>query len=140
MILKITYLKASLLLLFFCLSLFSFAQIENDDKKALQGEWVLDEISFFEVKGTARMKVDYINSDIFTELKIEQDAISFVYNELNQKEKCVVNDDSLSFNLFSQPISITWKIVENKLYLQQEVIDTLDKSRKAIITSAYKRK
>ncbi|MBF0647617.1 hypothetical protein IR083_02140 [Dysgonomonas sp. GY75] len=139
MILKVTYLKASLLLLFFCLSLFSFAQTKDGDKNLLQGKWVLENLSVVEIKDSGYTKINKSGDvDIFSEMEIKQDTIIIVHNGKILKGEYKFYDTNLSFETLPLPFNTGWYLFENKLHLQQDVIDPDGKSPKKIVSFILK--
>lgn len=137
------HLKAYLLFMLFSLSLFTFGQTRNDDKKLLQGKWVFEDASTHNLNRA--MSFDLYNSyiEIYPEIEITQDTILLIDNEYEKfhKVKYEVNGNYLGFDFSSGKTFITeWAIFEDKLHMEQTIADPDGGSKDVTVLLTYKRK
>lgn len=134
--------KIQLLVIFFCMSLFSMAQTKENDKKLLLGEWVWIEASIDDDKHpiTFDLYNDYYK--FYEELEVKGNMV-FLKNsdEKTQEVKYEVNGNYLGVDLPSgESLIAEWAIIEDKLYLEFGNTHPYDRSKKINLLVVYKRK
>ncbi len=139
--------KVLLLIIFFSISLFSIAQIKENDKSLLLGEWVWENASIVDNKQP--ISFDFYNDyyKFYEEVEIKEN-VAFLKNndEKTQNVKYEVDGDYLGFDLPSGKSYIAeWTIFEDKLYMEFIYMEfnspyPSDESRKGSLLVIYKRK
>lgn len=138
---RIKDLKAHLLMIFFSLSLFTFAQTNDSSEKLLQGKWAVDSAYTLDTKGLIPIDIENIKADIYTEIEITEDSIITVNNKgKTLKGEYRIDKINDSIDLPFAPFRFSWKISENKLYIEQKIENLTEESGAISVTLIYKRK
>ena len=138
---KIIHIKICLLFILCWLSWFAAAQIKDNNKKLLLGEWIWEDASM--PSGERKIHFDFENSymKFYSEIKIDGDTIFLKDNEKTQKVRLEVEKNFLGFDLPSGETFIAeWAIIGDKLYLEFSNNDIYEASKKVNVLLIYRRK
>lgn len=145
--------KTCLLFIFCCISVYTLAQTnDSNNKELLLGKWVIEkescDASLLCSEGNISIGLDNVLSiNIFSEIEIKQDIMSLLSNDgKTQDVKYKVNGNYINLDMPSKESIIEWVIVEDKLYIEYNIISSfnskgkMDDSAKIVILSVYKRR
>lgn len=138
--------KVQLLIIFFSISLFSIAQIKENDKSLLLGEWVNEEVSIYDAGNTIYLDPGNSYIKTYAQINIKKDTIVLLNTILSgleeiQKVKYETEGNYLGFDLPSGESFIAeWIIIEDKLYLEFNTFYSPSSSGKVDVLLVYKRK
>jgi len=103
------------------LSVLGFGQSGESSEKSLQGRWIVENVSVFGENGQKiPFNVDSFRlagSEVPLELDIQQEDITFVWNDYTETVKC---NRVFRGNYICIPFCVEWKLSEDKLLLQWE--------------------
>ena len=126
-----------------------FAQIKDEQKTILEGEWVLEQESVRANKGCNHEKgihahevsLETVDVVIYTEIKVKQDTLFFISaNDTLQTTYVYTKKTGINFGTPNFPFTNGCNVYSDRMYLYQRVIDSLDETEPIYVSFVYEYK